>query len=122
MAGDNRVRFCQSCKQNVYDVSELNDDEVGALVFAHEGRLCVRMRVRPDGTLVSKDCRSRLRALKAKGTWGVVVFLILIVPVAVGSYLARASKTNRIDQPPSHLPSPGMMMGKPLMMDNNTPY
>jgi hypothetical protein len=83
MAGDDRIRFCGKCQQNVYNVESLNAEEVRALVQRNEGRVCVRLRRRPDGTVITRDCwyavrRARERllatamgvAVAAAGFWG----------------------------------------------------
>lgn len=90
MAGDSRVRFCGSCKQNVYDVSDLALPDIESLVFAREGRVCLRMLARPDGTMVVNDCRSRIRALRTKGILGWTAFVILILPLTLGTHLLQA--------------------------------
>ncbi len=61
MAGDSRVRFCGACRLNVYNVSEMTRDEAGALVREREGRRCIRLLRRPDGTVVTKDCPAGVR-------------------------------------------------------------
>ncbi len=67
MVGDERVRFCGKCEKNVYNLSAMTRDEGEALVRAKEGRLCVRLYQRKDGTVITSDCpvgvrRQRLRA------------------------------------------------------------
>lgn len=49
------------------------------------------MLARPDGTMVTRDCKSRLRSLRAKGVVGWLAFFILIVPVALGTHLVQAA-------------------------------
>jgi hypothetical protein len=61
MAGDERVRFCSRCRQNVYHLSEMSRAEAEDLLRAKEGRLCVRFYRRPDGTVLTRDCVSALR-------------------------------------------------------------
>ncbi len=57
MVGDERARFCASCKLNVYNVEVLTKDELEALIREKEGEtLCVRMFVRKDGTALTRDC------------------------------------------------------------------
>jgi hypothetical protein len=56
MAGDERVRFCGQCQKNVYNLSDMSRDEAEALVQGAEGRLCVRMYRRADGTVLTSDC------------------------------------------------------------------
>ena len=67
MAGDERVRFCGKCEKNVYNLSAMTREAGEALVREKEGRLCVRMYQRQDGTVLTADCpvgvqRARLRA------------------------------------------------------------
>lgn len=56
MAGDERVRFCGQCQKNVYNLSDMSRDEAEALVQGAEGKLCVRMYRRADGTVLTSDC------------------------------------------------------------------
>ncbi|HWT01956.1 MAG TPA: ankyrin repeat domain-containing protein [Pyrinomonadaceae bacterium] len=51
MTGNDQIRFCRHCSQHVHDLSKLTRKEAMRLVAASEGRLCVRYRKRPDGTL-----------------------------------------------------------------------
>ncbi|HXU69497.1 MAG TPA: hypothetical protein VN947_09210 [Polyangia bacterium] len=67
MVGDERVRFCGKCEKNVYNLSAMTRDAGEALVREKEGRLCVRLYQRLDGTVITADCpvgvkRARLRA------------------------------------------------------------
>jgi len=67
MSGDARVRFCGKCEKNVYNLSAMTREEGEALVKEKEGRLCVRLYQRKDGTVITNDCpvgvrRARLRA------------------------------------------------------------
>ena len=66
MAGDNRVRFCDHCQLNVYNISELSRIEAEALIASTEGRLCARLYRRADGTVLTKDCPVGLRALRMR--------------------------------------------------------
>lgn len=66
MQGDERVRFCQHCSLNVYNLAEMTDDEVKQLVAERPpGRLCVRMTKRPDGTIVTNNCPVFLRRFRS---------------------------------------------------------
>lgn len=56
MAGDDRVRYCGQCQKNVYNLSGMPRDEAEALVQGAEGRVCVRMYRRADGTVLTADC------------------------------------------------------------------
>jgi len=64
MAGDERVRFCDSCKLHVYNLSELTSIEINELIVKTEGRICGRLHRRADGTVLTRDCPVGLRALR----------------------------------------------------------
>jgi len=68
MSGNDRVRFCESCQLNVYNLSEMTSDEVKSLILKSEGRLCGRMYRRADGTVITRDCPVGIRALRKKMT------------------------------------------------------
>lgn len=65
MKGDARVRHCGACRLNVYNVSEMSTAEVGALLQPG-GRVCARLYRRPDGTVVTGDCRRVWREQRAE--------------------------------------------------------
>jgi hypothetical protein len=56
MVGDERVRFCGQCEKNVYNLSAMPRDEAEALLAAREGKMCVRLYKRTDGTVITSDC------------------------------------------------------------------
>ncbi|HMJ09235.1 MAG TPA: hypothetical protein VK468_09530, partial [Pyrinomonadaceae bacterium] len=56
MSGNDRVRTCDSCRLNIYNTAEMTAAEVASLIQNHKGRLCIRLRRRADGTLITKDC------------------------------------------------------------------
>jgi len=61
MSGDDRVRHCQECKLNVYNLSEMTRRDAESLISSREGRLCVRFYRRADGTVLTRDCPRGLR-------------------------------------------------------------
>jgi hypothetical protein len=66
MSGDERSRFCQSCQLNVYNLSEMSVDEIEKLILQKEGRVCGRLYKRADGTVITKDCPTGLRAIRKR--------------------------------------------------------
>ena len=66
MEGDDRIRFCRLCDLHVYNVSELTRGEAESLVARTEGRLCARLYRRADGTVLTKDCPTGLRAARRR--------------------------------------------------------
>lgn len=62
MTGDDTVRFCGECRLNVYNISNMTALEAATLVERSDGRLCVRLYRRKDGTVLTRDCPVGLRA------------------------------------------------------------
>jgi hypothetical protein len=56
MTGDDRVRRCGQCRKNVYNLTALTAAEAAAVVFKHNGKLCLRYYQRHDGTILLADC------------------------------------------------------------------
>jgi hypothetical protein len=56
MEGDDRVRFCDECELNVYNLANMTEEQALKLVEEREGRLCVRLYQREDGTVITRDC------------------------------------------------------------------
>jgi len=68
MAGDNRVRHCTLCSLNVYNFAEMTRDELRELLARTEGRVCARLYRRADGTVLTRDCPTGLRALRRRAS------------------------------------------------------
>src|SRR5215203_982280 len=66
MTGDERARHCDSCQLNVYNISEMTRAEAEDLITGREGRLCIRLYKRADGTVLTKDCPVGLRAYQKR--------------------------------------------------------
>jgi hypothetical protein len=78
MTGGDRVRFCQDCSKNVYNLSDMTRKEAEALVRENgEGRLCIRFYRRADGTVLTDNCPVGLRAMRNAivNRWAVMVSL-----------------------------------------------
>jgi hypothetical protein len=78
LAGDDRVRHCGRCRQNVYNIQAMGRDEALRVIAHREGPLCLRIFRRPDGTVVTADCWSRLRAARRKGLWALAAMLVVV--------------------------------------------
>jgi len=73
MSGDDQKRFCGSCRLNVYNVRMMTRGEAVRLIQETEGRVCLRLYRRHDGTVITKDCPVGLAALRARIVRGVGV-------------------------------------------------
>ena len=63
MEGTDTVRSCNACSQNVYNLSLMTRAEGNALIHEKEGKLCVSLYRRFDGTLLTADCPKGLRTI-----------------------------------------------------------
>ncbi|GAB5536242.1 MAG: hypothetical protein Rubg2KO_24910 [Rubricoccaceae bacterium] len=77
MPGTDRVRNCADCALNVYNLSEMTTREARALIRQHEGRLCVRLYRRADGTVLTRDCPEGVPDAATERRRGAVVALAL---------------------------------------------
>jgi hypothetical protein len=66
MIGDDRVRFCNQCNLNVYNLSGMSKPDAEDLIRRTEERLCVRFYRRTDGTVLTENCPVGLRAIKRR--------------------------------------------------------
>ena len=79
MKGDERRRFCASCKLHVHDISAMTREQALAfLASVGQGRACVRLFRRSDGTVLTRDCpvglRQKLRRMWARAAALCVAF------------------------------------------------
>jgi hypothetical protein len=79
MRGDDAVRFCGKCGKNVYDVRSLTRQEALDLVEKAEGRVCMQLSWRRDGTLATGDCWARLRRARRRGLLALLAALPVIL-------------------------------------------
>lgn len=96
MPGDHRQRFCDVCRRHVLNVEHFTRAELRARMA--EGRVCRRIRHRPDGTIITAD---RLR--RPGATPGAVTLSLLLAacgPDAEESPAATESSEPRLPPPP----------------------
>jgi hypothetical protein len=60
MLGSEAVRHCSKCRFNVYNFSEMSQDEIDKLLNSGQ-RVCAKLYLRPDGTYITKDCQKKIR-------------------------------------------------------------
>jgi len=56
MSGNEKTRHCALCNKNVYNVAGMTSLEVTNLVQESEGKACMRLSRRKDGTIITRDC------------------------------------------------------------------
>ena len=102
MVGDNRVRFCRQCKLNVYNLSEMSREGADAIIDEHEGRTCVRLYRREDGTVLTRDCPVGVQAMRKRFVRAVAAIAGLLMAM-ISSTLFGGALTRRL---PGNFESP----------------
>lgn len=95
MTGDNRVRFCDHCKLNVYNISELSRIEAESLIASTEGRLCAKLFRRADGTVLTKDCPVGLRALRMRVSKRAAAVFAVIASISSAAFGQHSSAKDK---------------------------
>lgn len=99
MSGDERARHCESCKLNVYNIAGMTNAEVHHLVSNREGRLCIRLFRRADGTVLTKDCPVGFRAYQkrvAKFAGATLSLLFSLVGFGAAQTVKTKQETEKI--------------------------
>jgi hypothetical protein len=104
MQGNDRVRFCQQCRLNVYNLSGMSRAEAEALVRQRQGRLCVRFHRRSDGTILTQDCPAGLRAARRLLRRGTVLFAVVAGAILAG--VVGGARSTRDENLPLFADSP----------------
>ncbi len=64
MSGDEKKRFCGDCKKNVYNITTMSAHDAANLIRETEGRACIRLYRRKDGTVLTDNCPIGLRKIR----------------------------------------------------------
>ena len=91
MVGDDRVRHCAKCRLNVFNLKELTEPEVRALLSKAEGRVCTRVFARADGTVLTKDCPTGVALLRRRALGAVTMVAALALAVVGFRFGSRRS-------------------------------
>jgi len=96
MTGDERIRFCKQCSLHVYNLSDMPRAEAEALVNQAEGRTCIRMFRRDDGTMLTRDCPVGLRAMRQRLLRAVAALAGVMLALVTGTLFAGRLKNVKL--------------------------
>lgn len=65
MAGDDRVRHCQQCQLDVYNISDMTAGEAENFLRTQTDKACINLYRRADGTIITDNCPVGLRKIRA---------------------------------------------------------
>ncbi|HEY4181652.1 MAG TPA: hypothetical protein VGM90_32635 [Kofleriaceae bacterium] len=106
MTGDERVRACDACDKNVFNISGLTREEAEALIREKNGDLCVRYYQRNDGTILLQDCSVGVSQKRKTRVLAVGALLLL------GGSALFAWKVNRKGAPKVRVEETYELLGK----------
>ena len=95
MRGDDRVRHCDACHKNVYNLSAMATEEAEALLAATEGDLCIRLYRRADGTVLTNNCPVGLRRARAR-TLAIGIAAVGLLAAAGGALFLELATTCKV--------------------------
>jgi hypothetical protein len=124
MRGDDAVRFCDECRKNVYNVAALTEAEAIAVIERAEGRVCMQLTRRPDGTIVTGDCWAALRRARKRGLLALAAAAPAILLAALWSQalgLRTLSGIFRAAPPPQAAPLPRLRDDEDRVLPEKTP-
>ncbi len=123
MDGNGRVRFCAQCSKNVYNLSEMSAEEATSLLQKTEGRLCVRLYRREDGTVLTQNCPvgAKLAWAKLKSVTAAVVVALAGVASVIGLGQLTLRAREKFSTPvTTRMPPPAM--GTPVAIMGDVAY
>jgi hypothetical protein len=115
MLGDERVRRCDLCTLDVYDVSAMRREEAESFLRERTGRTCIRLWKREDGTVITSDCPVGVRAawkrvvLAASALVGVALTVASMMTPRSSAGAAPSSSIGRAIAAP---PDPPRVLGE----------
>jgi hypothetical protein len=77
MIGGERTRFCGECRRKVYNLSAMPRQEAEDFLGRMEGRVCVRLFRRHDGTVMTQDCTPAAKSWRRQVLALVMAFVLL---------------------------------------------
>jgi hypothetical protein len=84
MVGNQCIRFCHTCKLNVYQLKSLEKEEALDLMETVEGHASEPFYTRSDGTLLTQDCPLKSISSTKKRPFGsVAIFSLLLALLAI---------------------------------------
>jgi hypothetical protein len=113
MEGDDRVRFCGRCRKSVYNVAAMGRAEALALIERAEGRVCMQLTRRADGTIVTGDCWAALRRARRRGllAFAAALPVVLLMQLWSQAFGLRALGGLFHRDPPAPVASPPVARG-----------
>lgn len=95
MLGDDRKRHCAECRLNVYNLSDMTRPEAESFLINSEGRICLRVYRRADGTVITRDCPVGFAKLKRRVSRVATAFFTMLATFSAGVFAPESLKILR---------------------------
>ena len=95
MTGGERVRFCDSCSMNVYNLSAMTSAEITDLIEKTEARICGKLYKRADGTIITRDCPTGLRAVRKRAAGFASAVFAAVLSICSVAYSQEKAKSKK---------------------------
>jgi hypothetical protein len=95
MRGNERKKYCAMCKLNVYNLSEMTQTEAESFLINSEGRVCLRIHRRADGTVITQDCPVGWAKIKRKVSRTATAVFALVAGFFGGFFALESLKSLR---------------------------
>ena len=95
MSGDERKKYCAMCRLNVYNLSDMTRTEAENFLINAEGRVCLRIFRRNDGTVLIQDCPVGWQALRRKVSRTAAAVFALLMGIFGGILSLESLKSLR---------------------------
>lgn len=114
MTGTEQIRFSNQCTKHVYNISAMNEAEVGELILRSESVPCLKLFRRKDGTIIFDNCPVVLRKARNRVRAG-LKFVSAVLATLVSSAAVFAKDTIK-----PVLSSPGVRVDWTLSENGHT--
>lgn len=120
MEGNDRVRYCTMCRQDVFNLSALTLEEAEELIWRTEGKICARLYRRADGTILTADCHGGRRPAWRLSAWLAGTGALLAAVVSLFFRTQPSPAGNSGGQPPVAAPPTTAPSDGPNLEDMHT--
>lgn len=95
MIGDDRKRYCAECRLNVYNLSDMTRDEAESFLINSEGRVCLRIYRRADGSVITRNCPVGFAKLKRRVSRAAAAVFTMFATFFAGVFALESLKSLR---------------------------
>jgi hypothetical protein len=98
MSGDERSRHCAQCNLSVHNLSAMTRAEAEALVAGSDGRICVRLYRRADGTVLTQDCPVGMRSVRDSRMRRMRSMVAAATALLTGAFAVEAASSSELER------------------------